>query len=370
MASEIVNNDEIEMIPTQEEADLLKEVTALMGKLNLVQLGKCQLALANAMLKPIKEAQKLLDKASKQPKRTSPHLRLFREWKEYVHEHAKANGWPQFTSAKKDKKSGAETVTTYDASVCVEGKYVFPTADAKGKYKTMSPVLASSLAKYYWSASANAGARQDLWETFFASFKPDAESDEKSPASPSVKKSAEEKKLEAEAKKAKAEIEKAKKLAEKELARKQKLEEKQRKLLEEAEALKRALENPMTPEQLATDLAAKKAAREAKKAAKAAKEPMKIEVVEEEKSVSVAASPAVSEKPKALKRVAAPVVAYVDNFVPHPEGDLLEWAFKGTTYFRSPLNALYDESQDFLGVFDPKSAKIIPASEVSNPDDE
>jgi hypothetical protein len=144
------------------------------------------------------------------------------------------------------------------------------------------------------------------------------------------------------------------------------LEEKQRKLLEEAEALKRALENPMTPEQLAVDLAAKKAAREAKKATK---QPMKIEVIEE-KSVSVAASPAVSEKPKALKRVTAPVVAYVDNFVPHPEGDLLEWAFKGTTYFRSPQNALYDENQDFLGVFDPKSAKIIPASEISNPDDE
>ena len=130
-----------------------------------------------------------------------------------------------------------------------------------------------------------------------------------------------------------------------------------------------ALENPQTPEQKKADMAAKKAERDAKKAAKAASQPMKIEVVEEEKSESIAAASVVAEKPKAVKRVTAPTVAFVDDFVaPEEEGDLALWTFRGVSYYRSAKNAMYDAEQNFLGVFDPKTVKIN--ADVTNPDDE
>lgn len=366
MASEIVNNDEVAVLPNDQQDALLKGIVADMAKLNLLGLGKAQAALASAMLKPIREAQKLLDKAADKPKRLSPHLRKFREWKEYVHEDAKKHGWPQFTSTKKNTKTGVTDTTTYDASIVVEDAHVFPTQDSKGKYKSLTPVQASSLAKHYWSEAAKAGARQDLWEAFSLIYNPDAPADDEksSSADASEKKSGSQKKSgDAAAKKAQADIDKQMKAAKKEADRKQKLEDKQRKLREEAEAIQRALENPQTPEQRAADIAAKKAAREAAKKAKEA--PVA--------AVAAASEPAspivVVEKPKAMAMKRAPIVAYVDTFVPNPEGLATEWAFKGVSYFRSPLNALYDiDAQVYVGVFDPKTATIN--ADVANPDPE
>lgn len=361
MAMEFENNDELVIVSGDQDA-LLKEVSEKLKQMDLIQLAKCQAALAAAMLRPIKQAAKLLEKASKQPKRASPHLRIFREWKEFVHADAKANGWPQFVSTKVDKNSKQETTTQYEASIQVNGEWVFPGADAKGKYKSISPVQASSLAKHYWSQKENAGARQDLWEAFYAKFQLEnaVEADEKSVGSPAGAKvvmSAAEKQAAAEAKKsakeAQKQAEKAKKEAEKELARKQKAADKLRELQEKAAALQMAIESP---EAVPKKPRAKKAVAEvvvAKAATPAVSAPV----------VSASSTPKVVSRPKK-----AAVAAYVDTFEADVNGDLKEWAFKGQNYFRSPKDALYDENCEFLGVFDKTTATII--SDAVNPDDE
>lgn len=358
---EIENNDEL-VIASGDQETLLKEVTEKMKQMDLLQLAKCQAALAAAMLKPIRQAAKILDKASKQPKRASPHLRIFREWKEYVHADAKANGWPEFVSTKVDKNSKQEITTKYNGSIQVDGQWVFPDADAKGKYKGISPVQASSLAKFYWSQKEAKGTREDLWNAFFAKFQLEnpEDSDEKSAESPAGAKvvmSASEKQAAAEAKKAAKEAEKAAakaaKEAEKELARKQKAADKLKELQEKAAALQMAIDSP---EAVPKKPRAKKAT------------PMKIEVVEDapkasQPAVSTDSTPKVVSRPKK-----AAVAAYVDTFVPEESGDLGLWTFKGTNYYRSPKDALYDAECTFLGVFDKATATII--TDITNPDDE
>lgn len=359
MAMEFENNDEL-VIASGDQDLLLKEVSEKLKQMDLLQMAKVQAALAAAMLKPIKQAAKMLEKAAKAPKRASPHLRIFREWKEFVHADAKANGWPSFTSSKMDKTSKTEQVMTYDGSIEVNGEHVFPTADAKGKYKTISPVQASSLAKYYWSQKEKTGTREDLWNAFFEKFQrenPAEESDEKSAASPAGAKvvvSAADKAAAAAAAKAKKEAEKeekkAKKEADKEQARKEKAANKLKELQEKAEALKLAIESP--------EAAPKKP--RAKKAEPA--------VAEAAKPAAAKPAAAATASPKVVSRVKKAVVAYVDTFEPAENGDLKEWDFKGETYFRSPLNALYDTECNFLGVFDKTTATINV--EAANPDDE
>lgn len=360
MAMEIENNDELVIVSADQET-LLKEVTEKMKQMDLLQLAKCQAALAATMLKPIKQAAKLLEKAAKAPKRASSHLKKFREWKEFVHADAKKNGWPQFTSTKVDKNTKVETTTVYDASILKDGEHVFPTADQKGKYKGITPVQASSLAKLYWSEKDGGnGTRKDLWDEFFTKFQlenPAGSEEEKSSAGPKVVMSAADKQAAADVKKQQKEAEKAKKEAQKEIDRKKKAADKLKELQEKAAALQMAIESP--------DALPKKP--RAKKAT-----PMKIEVIED---AAVAAKPAVSEpakpaeSPKTVSRPKkAAVAAYVDTFVADPSGDLKEWSFKGQTYFRSPKNALYDEHCEYLGVFDKTTATIN--TEVANPDDE
>ena len=345
MAMEFENNDEL-VIASGDQETLLKEVMEKMKQLDLIQLAKCQAALAAAMLAPIKKAAKLLEKTSKAPKRASPHLRIFREWKEFVHADAKANGWPQFTSTKVDKTSKQESTTVYDGSIQVNGEHVFPSADAKGKYKGISPVQASSLAKQYWSQKEKTGTREDLWNAFFAKYQlenPEEESDEKSSASPAGAKvvlSAAEKEAAAAAAKAqkdaKKAAEKAEKEAKKELDRKEKAANKLKDLQKKAEELQQAIESP-------TAIPTKP--RVTKK---------KAVVVETEVVAAVAAS-----TPKVISRsTKAAVAAYVDTFVADPNGDLKEWDFKGKTYYRSANNGLYDEECNFLGVFDKTTATI------------
>lgn len=354
MAMEFENNDEL-IIASGDSETLLKEVTEKLKTMDLIAMAKLQAALAAAMLRPIKQAAKLLEKASKAPKRASPHLRIFREWKEFVHADAKANGWPSFTSTKTDKTSKAETTTVYDASICVNGEHVFPTADAKGKRKGISPVQASSLAKQYWSQKEKTGTREDLWNVFYAKFQLEnpEDSDEKSSASPAGAKvvmSATEKAEKAASAKAAKEAQKLadkqKKEMEKELARKEKAANKLKELQEKAAALQLAIDSP---EAVPKKPRAKK------------------EVV-----VAKASTPAVSSDSPTPKVVSRPkkavVAAYVDTFEADENGDLKEWTFKGVTYYRSPLNALYDEEQNFLGVFDKTTATIN--SDVANPDDE
>lgn len=357
MAMEFENNDEL-IIASGDSETLLKEVTEKLKTMDLIAMAKLQAALAAAMLRPIKQAAKLLEKASKAPKRASPHLRIFREWKEFVHADAKANGWPSFTSTKIDKTSKAETTTFNDASICVNGEHVFPTADAKGKYKGISPVQASSLAKQYWSQKEKKGTREDLWNVFYAKFQLEnpEDSDEKSSASPAGAKvviSATEKAEKAAKAKADKEAQKLadkqKKEMEKELARKEKAANKLKELQEKAAALQLAIDSP---EAVPKKPRAKKA----------------VAAVE----VAKASTPAVSTDSPTPKVVSRPkkavVAAYVDTFEADADGDLKEWTFKGVTYYRSPLNALYDEEQNFLGVFDKTTATI--KSDVANPDDE
>lgn len=361
MAMEFENNDELVIVSGDQET-LLKEVTEKMKQMDLLQLAKCQAALAAAMMKPIKQAAKLLEKASKAPKRASPHLRIFREWKEFVHADAKANGWPQFTSTKVDKNSKQESTTVYDGSIQVNGEHVFPTADVKGKYKGISPVQASSLAKQYWSQKEKTGTREDLWNEFFEKFQREnpEESDEKSvdsPAGPKVVMSSTEKQAAADAKKAAKDAQKladkAKKDAEKELARKQKAADKLRELQEKAAQLQLAIESPES----------------VPKKPRAKKETAKVEVVEEKAAtpaVSAVSSPKVIVRPK---KAAVAVAAYVDTFeAPEEKDEVREWTFKGVEYLRSKQNALYDTDMNFLGVFDKTTATIN--TDVANPDDE
>lgn len=357
MAMEIENNDELVIVSADQET-LLKEVTEKMKQMDLLQLAKCQAALAATMLKPIKQAAKLLEKAAKAPKRASSHLKQFREWKEFVHADAKKNGWPQFTSTKVDKNTKVETTTVYDASILKDGEHVFPTADQKGKYKGISPVQASSLAKQYWSNKENVGTRKDLWDEFYAKYQlenPAGSEEEKSSAGPKVVMSAADKQAAADVKKQQKEAEKAKKEAQKEIDRKKKAADKLKELQEKAAALQMAIESP--------DALPKKPR---------AKKEKVIEVVSTEAakpavSVEEAAKPAESPKTVVRPKKAA-VAAYVDTFVADPSGDLKEWSFKGQTYFRSPKNALYDEQCEYLGVFDKTTATIN--TEVANPDDE
>lgn len=363
MAMEIENNDELVIVSADQET-LLKEVTEKMKQMDLVQLAKCQAALAATMLKPIKQAAKLLEKAAKAPKRASTHLKKFREWKEFVHADAKKNGWPEFTSTKVDKNTKEPKTQIYNASILKDDQHVFPTADEKGKYKGITPVQASSLAKLYWSEKDGGhGTRKDLWDEFFAKFQLEnpAGSEEKSSAGPKVVMSAADKQAQSDAKKAEREANKAKKDAEKEVERKKKAAEKLKELQEKAAQLQLAIESPNA-------LPKKPRAKKEKPAFDAS---TLIEVVSTE-----AAKPAVSEEaakpaesPKTVVRPKkAAVAAYVDTFVPDPKGDLKEWAFKGVTYWRSPKNALYDEHCDYLGTFDKTTATIN--AEVANPDDE
>jgi hypothetical protein len=348
MAMEIENQDEL-MIVANGQEELIADVLEKLKRLDLLQLSKCQVALASAMSKPIKQAAKLLEAAANKKKRSSPHLAEFREWKEFVHAHAKSNGWPAFSVTSESKDSAkAGKVTNYEASVewteatpltkpDASIKYVFPTASEKGKYKTMSPVQASSLAKYYWSAKQASGTRQDLWIAFKREYDLKVESgvveDEKSDAAAEKKPKAKKAKMSEEEKeeaKAKKDAEKKQKAIE---SAAKKAADKLAKLKADADALEAKI---ASPDGIAA-LAAPKP-RKAKKAAEAAESPKVEEVV-------AAVSPKVIARPKKA------AIAAKDSWVPHPEGDLLEFVLKGKTYFRGNTS-LYDEDGDFAGKFD------------------
>ena len=353
MAMEIENQDELVIVSGGQE-ELVADVLDKLKRLDLLQLSKCQIALASAMSKPIKIAAKLIEKAASKKKRTSPHLAEFREWKEFVHAHAKLNGWPAFTSVSESKDADkAGKVTNYpeaiawteatpltkpDASV----KFVFPTPNEKNKYKTMSPVQASSLAKYYWSAKKKTGAREDLWIEFKSAYDlkvaSAAEEDEKSDSAAEKKpkgkkaKMTEEEKEENAAKKAAERKQKALDAAAKKAA------DKLAKLKADAEALEAKMSSP---DGMAA-LAAPKP-RKSKKAAEAAESP---------KSEAAPSTPA--ETPKTIARPKKAAIA-VDPWVPHPEGEIQEFILKGKTYYRGKTS-LYDVDlktgeSEYLGKF-------------------
>lgn len=116
-----------------------------------------------------KSSGKKVKKAGSMPKGIlPPQFRKPNAWKKFVLEHARANGWPEFTMnhTYKDKETGEKKsdILTMSASVENNGVYQFPEG------RVFSEKDAMSLSKFYWDSKQSVGTQEELYRQFEATY--------------------------------------------------------------------------------------------------------------------------------------------------------------------------------------------------------